>query len=111
MKRVQLPMVDFNTCQEALKSTRLTKHFILHPSFVCAGGIAGKDTCKGDGGAPLVCQIGPASENRYTQVGSVAWGIGCNDAVPGVYANIALFRNWIDTNVRNFGYDTTTYSF
>lgn len=70
MKRVSLPMVDFETCQNALRTTRLSKHFILHPSFTCAGGIAGKDVCKGDGGAPLVCPIGPASEYRYVQVGT-----------------------------------------
>jgi plasma kallikrein len=45
------------------------------------------------------------------QVGSVAWGIGCNDAIPGVYANIPLFRNWIDQNVRRSGFDPQVYSY
>lgn len=65
---------------------------------------------QGDGGSPLVCPIG-AGNNRYVQVGAVAWGIGCRDAIPAVYANIAIFRNWIDTNVQNWGFDPSSYSF
>jgi len=40
---------------------------------------------------------------RYEQAGIVAWGIGCGDVVPGVYANVARFRTWIDSqlNQRN----------
>lgn len=37
MKKIELPMVQFNECQERLKSTRLGRRFLLHPSFVCAG--------------------------------------------------------------------------
>ena len=33
-----------------------TLHFRLRSGEVCAGGEAGKDSCDGDGGAPLVCQ-------------------------------------------------------
>lgn len=51
---------------------------------------------KGDGGAPLVCQIEGSAEDQQYQAGMVAWGIGCNDPIPGVYANVAKFRTWID---------------
>merc|ERR1712013_364419 len=33
-------------------STRLGQKYKLHDSFICAGGVNGKDTCKGDGGSP-----------------------------------------------------------
>lgn len=33
-------------CQEILRTTRLGPKFILHDSFICAGGEEGKDTCK-----------------------------------------------------------------
>lgn len=45
LKKIDLPMVDRNTCQYNLRKTRLGKLFNLHKSFVCAGGIKGKDAC------------------------------------------------------------------
>merc|ERR1712061_857572 len=55
MKEIDLPVVDHDTCQDKLRQTRLGGKFKLDNSFVCAGGLNGKDTCKGDGGSPLVC--------------------------------------------------------
>lgn len=45
LKKIQLPIVPFDECQNALRTTRLGKFFILHESFICAGGKEGKDTC------------------------------------------------------------------
>ncbi|KAJ8971755.1 hypothetical protein NQ314_000572, partial [Rhamnusium bicolor] len=78
LKKIDLPIVARNTCQEKLRQTRLGKFFELHRSFICAGGEPEKDTCKGDGGSPLVCPIGGKGE-RYYQAGIVAWGIGCGE--------------------------------
>merc|ERR1712012_1345392 len=50
LKEIEIPTVDSNTCQAKLRSTRLGQRFRLDPSFMCAGGVPGKDTCKGDGG-------------------------------------------------------------
>merc|ERR1711988_1293582 len=80
----------------SLRTTRLGKRFQLDDSFICAGGVDGKDTCKGDGGSPLVCQskFDPTS---YVQAGIVAWGIGCGeDNTPGVYASVSKGVCWID---------------
>lgn len=109
LKKVDLPIVPRPKCQTLLRKTRLSKHFVLHPSFICAGGIVGKDTCKGDGGAPLVCPI-PGSTERYYQAGIVAWGIGCNTETPGVYVNVPLFRDWIDMKMIAKGFDTKHYT-
>merc|ERR1712186_151652 len=54
-EEIDLPVVNQGVCQDKLRSTRLGQKYKLHDSFLCAGGIAGKDTCKGDGGSPLVC--------------------------------------------------------
>lgn len=83
LKRVELPIVPSSYCQDALRKTRLGTHFELNKSFICAGGENGKDTCKGDGGSPLVCPI-PGTINRFYQAGIVAWGIGCGDKMPGI---------------------------
>ncbi|KAK0070738.1 hypothetical protein PV326_002128, partial [Microctonus aethiopoides] len=63
-------------------------------SFMCAGGETGKDSCTGDGGAPLVCS---SNSGQWTAVGLVGWGIGCADStVPGVYVNIFNYLSWIN---------------
>jgi len=111
MKKVPLPIVPFNQCQSALQNTRLTDKFRLDPSFICAGGVPGIDTCQGDGGAPLVCPVGFPGDNRYAQSGIVAWGIGCKESHPAVYANVALARDWIDSQVRFIGLDTSYYTY
>uniref|UniRef100_A0A1B6GUA2 Phenoloxidase-activating factor 2 n=1 Tax=Cuerna arida TaxID=1464854 RepID=A0A1B6GUA2_9HEMI len=104
LKKVELPIVRRDQCLESLRQTRLGRHFKLHESFICAGGIAGKDTCKGDGGSPLAC---PSRDNPgiYVQAGIVAWGIGCGTDTPGVYADVSHFRNWIDNKLSIFNID------
>merc|ERR1712115_348412 len=96
LKEIDLPVVGHDQCEAKLRTTRLGKRFQLDDSFICAGGVDGKDTCKGDGGSPLVCQskFDPTS---YVQAGIVAWGIGCGeDNTPGVYASVSQATCWID---------------
>ncbi|XP_052745609.1 phenoloxidase-activating factor 2 isoform X2 [Bicyclus anynana] len=57
LKKIEVPVVERRQCQTALRKTRLGHFFELHSSFMCAGGEPGQDTCKGDGGSPLVCPI------------------------------------------------------
>merc|ERR1712126_171684 len=96
LKEIDLPVVRHDQCEAKLRTTRLGRRFQLDDSFICAGGEDGKDTCKGDGGSPLVC---PSKYDPYTyiQTGVVAWGIGCGeDNVPGVYASVSEAVCWID---------------
>merc|ERR1712227_873146 len=96
LKEIDLPVVGHDQCQDSLRTTRLGQKFKLHDSFLCAGGVAGKDTCKGDGGSPLVCPS-KYDPNTYVQAGIVAWGIGCGEnGTPGVYADVAKATCWID---------------
>lgn len=111
LKKIDLPIVQRGPCQDALRKTRLGNHFELHNSFICAGGEKGKDTCKGDGGSPLVCPI-QGHSGRYFQAGIVAWGIGCGDNnTPGVYVNVPLFRGWIDEQMAHKNFDTSEYTY
>lgn len=46
LKKVELGLVPNDECQQRLRLTRLQKYFKLDPSFICAGGVQGADTCK-----------------------------------------------------------------
>ncbi len=72
------------------------------------------DTCKGDGGSPLVCPVersnaprnnspynddtdGFDEDDQYVQAGIVGWGIGCGqEGIPGVYTDVASQLCYID---------------
>lgn len=96
LKEVDLPVVNNFECEQRLKRTRLGAAFVLHPGFLCAGGEEGKDACKGDGGGPLVCEVGGV----WQVAGIVSWGVGCGQAgVPGVYVNVAKYHDWIQSVV------------
>merc|ERR1711909_84116 len=99
LKEIDLPVVSNYECQDKLRSTRLGQKYKLHDSFICAGGVNGKDTCKGDGGSPLVCPS-KYDPDTYVQAGMVAWGIGCGEnGVPGVYADVSKATCWIDQQI------------
>lgn len=64
------------------------------PSMLCAGFSHGEqDACRqGDSGGPL--NLGAEL------IGIVSWGEQCAlPPFPGVYARVAFFRNWIDSNM------------
>lgn len=44
LKKVEVPVVPFEKCQDALRTTILTEIFVLHESFMCAGGEEGIGT-------------------------------------------------------------------
>jgi len=96
LKEIDLPVVNNTHCESMMRQTKLGKRFKLDNSFICAGGVDGRDTCKGDGGSPLVCPS-KTDPDTYVQAGIVAWGIGCGeDNVPGVYASVSKGLCWID---------------
>merc|ERR1719260_352464 len=111
LKEIDLPVVGNSQCQDSLRRTRLGRKFKLDDSFICAGGVGQKDTCKGDGGSPLVCQS-KYDPNTYVQSGIVAWGIGCGeDNTPGVYASVSKGVCWIDYAMTcQFGQQSGSYS-
>lgn len=99
MKRIELPIISNDVCEVSLKNTTLGEEFTLHHSTICAGGEIGPDTCKGDDGSPLACEI-KESHGRYYLSGIVSWGLKCGDGVPRVYVNVPLFREWIDDEIQ-----------
>ncbi|XP_050316816.1 trypsin alpha-3-like [Bactrocera neohumeralis] len=76
----------------------------ITPRMLCAGvPQGGKDACQGDSGGPLV--VGGE------QVGICSNGFGCGlRKYPGVYSNIAVLRNWIQSHVNTSCSDTKAVS-
>ncbi|CAB3262329.1 unnamed protein product [Arctia plantaginis] len=107
LKKVQIDIIPYTRCSTLLKRTRLGSNFRLHSSFICGGGAESKNTCQGDGGAPLVCPIG---NDRYKLTGLVSWGIGCGQkATPALYTNVPKYRQWVDKKMENWGLETLWY--
>ena len=67
LQQVELPLIPRDECQRLFRRTKLGPRFQLDQSFICAGGEENVDTCKGDGGGPLVCPL-LEDPNRYVQV-------------------------------------------
>lgn len=97
LKKVELPLVDHESCQTRLRNSRLGQDFVLHKGFMCAGGDQDRDTCLGDGGGPLNCQIGDTG--HFYQVGIILAGIGCKNEYPAFYADLRYYRNWIEDKI------------
>jgi len=96
LKEVTVPLVEYNSCQDTMRQTRLGRSFNLDPGMLCAGGEEAKDACQGDGGSPLVCR---RQDGSYQLAGLVSWGIGCGQrGIPGVYVNINNYLQWIRHN-------------
>merc|ERR1712127_33096 len=104
LQKIQLPVVGRRECQKRMENTARFKGkgFRLHDSWMCIGGVEGKDTCKGDGGSPHVCK----TDEGWTQVGAVAWGVECGAAVPTIYSSIPNAMCWIDWVMSCFGEST-----
>jgi len=103
LKKAEVKLVERENCQERLRRTKLGIDFKLHESFICAIGENGEDTCKGDGGTPLVCPL-KSDRSRYFQMGITSWGIGCNTKeIPGVYVGVSFFNDWIYNQINQLG--------
>lgn len=86
----QVPAVDDGSCAQAYDN-------IDGPRHLCAGEPGtetnpGNDSCQGDSGGPLMI----ATQTEYVQVGIVSFGELCGVERPGVYAEVAAYREWIN---------------
>lgn len=89
-REVDLPLVSKSECEKRLRPVfekKGVRNWSLNPSEICAGGVPGKDTCRGEGGAPLVCY--DKNTDLYFAVGLVNYGFECNSDKPAVYTNLA----------------------
>lgn len=70
----------------------------LEEGQICAGGQAGKDSCRGDSGGPLMYENGRIDEI----IGIISFGpkpCGLENS-PGIYTKVFEYKNWILANIR-----------
>ncbi|GMF15342.1 unnamed protein product [Phytophthora fragariaefolia] len=71
--------------------------FNVDNSSVCAGGAAGRDSCVGDTGGPLIKEKGRGDTDDIL-IGLVSWGAGCGDkGYPAVYSRVSAAVEWINS--------------
>jgi len=96
LKKIQMSVRPRGPCEATLKEVQRKRNpkkvFKLHKTWMCVGGGEEFDTCEGDGGSPHICKV----DNRWVQVGTVAFGYGCNDGNPAIYSSVAAGMCWID---------------
>eukprot|EP00535_Pseudo-nitzschia_heimii_P009512 CAMPEP_0197184460 /NCGR_PEP_ID=MMETSP1423-20130617/9936_1 /TAXON_ID=476441 /ORGANISM="Pseudo-nitzschia heimii, Strain UNC1101" /LENGTH=551 /DNA_ID=CAMNT_0042635273 /DNA_START=86 /DNA_END=1741 /DNA_ORIENTATION=+ len=103
LQEVELDYVDNEACDEGHGHTGEVTE-----DMMCVGG-DDKDSCIGDSGGPLIKRGSSMEEDRL--VGLVSWGRGCAEkGVPGVYARISYFYDWIlKTVCENFTDEAPLY--
>ncbi|KFB34780.1 AGAP010730-PA-like protein [Anopheles sinensis] len=85
MKKISLPVIPRARCERMLQFAGLGPFYRLPQGFMCAGGEANVDMCKGDGGSPLACK---QTNGSFVLAGIVSWGIGCGGQNrPGAYVS------------------------
>lgn len=85
-KHVMLPYADEGYCKGRFPNLPLT-------NVVCAGGQAGKDSCNGDSGGPLMYEF----DQSFVVIGVLSFGYReCGlEGWPGVYVNVFKYMKWI----------------
>ena len=90
LQEAAVPIVEQSVCQQYY-----TRFIDITFDMVCAGYTTGTiDACHGDSGGPLMCQQG----DKWYVAGLTSFGRDCAAVgFPGVYANVATLRDWVDT--------------
>ncbi|EGZ06482.1 serine protease trypsin-like protein [Phytophthora sojae] len=92
LQRVDLELWDNEAC---------LSEFVVDDTMVCAGGAAGKDSCVGDSGGPLIKDKGTGDSDDIL-VGLSSWGVRCEDeGMPTVYSRVSTAVEWINSMMKN----------
>jgi len=95
-KLEKVPILSYDQC--SAKGLNVN----LRESQICAGGIKGQDSCRGDSGSGLYIQQSVEDQNtpRYL-IGIVSFGSrDCGNGRPGVYTRVSSFIPWIVRNLK-----------
>ena len=98
LRKVQLTTVGRRRCSRSYEG------FNVELSEICAIGqgttVLGSqtvygDTCRGDSGGPLMCNV----NGTNIAIGITSFGKGCGLGNPGVYTRVCYYKDWIRDKV------------
>ena len=90
LREARVPLLEDNVCRQAFE-------YDITQNQMCAGYTrGGVDTCAGDSGGPLMCEIEKNGVRRWYVYGVTSFGEGCGDRGKyGIYTRVTNFSNWI----------------
>ncbi|EDV42854.1 uncharacterized protein Dana_GF18202 [Drosophila ananassae] len=96
--KAELDPVSTRSCNERYASQRRT----VTTNQLCAGGVEGVDSCRGDSGGPLLLEDYYEGNSNYYIAGVVSYGpTPCGlKGWPGVYTRVAAYIDFIENNIR-----------
>ncbi|KAK5647654.1 hypothetical protein RI129_002546 [Pyrocoelia pectoralis] len=101
--KLQVPVKSMDDCAPVYNSRNVN----LGVGQLCAGGVEGKDSCRGDSGGPLMTLQYVPSDSDYNWYvsGVVSFGPSpCGVAGwPGVYTKVTEYIPWIIKNIKSAG--------
>ncbi|XP_052744821.1 phenoloxidase-activating enzyme [Bicyclus anynana] len=87
---LSVPYVSWDKCEKVQEPDIINTQ-------ICAGGIAGKDSCRGDSGGPLMYEY----NERFYVVGVISYGSRtCGDGMPATHTNVNQYMTWIKETMR-----------
>ncbi|KAF4521141.1 hypothetical protein B566_EDAN012907 [Ephemera danica] len=90
-RNVEVQLIDHSICEKYIQE-HIDPYFHLDNSFLCGNNTQAANVTKGDGGAPLVCDVvGTNAPQRFAVAGLTSWKY--NELV--VFVNITENRDWI----------------
>ncbi|KAJ2938769.1 hypothetical protein O0L34_g3390 [Tuta absoluta] len=94
--KVNVPVVSRSQCASVF--SRVNRE--IWNKQLCAGGLAGKDSCRGDSGGALMGRV-PTADNWFA-IGVVSYGPSpCGTpGWPGVYTRVGAYVDWIVSKIR-----------
>ncbi|KAL9700343.1 hypothetical protein quinque_003784 [Culex quinquefasciatus] len=94
---LEVPSWNNDRCGEAFSSVNVD----IIETQLCAGGVKGQDSCRGDSGGPLMKTERVGGKVAWFLKGIVSFGTEkCGtENVPGVYTRISKYMDWILENI------------
>ena len=93
LRKINMTVVGQRFCDRAFTNETIgpTQMCAIGQQFQSLYGPIYEDTCRGDSGGPLMCQV----DGSMVALGIVSFGRGCGRSTPGVYTRICSYKRWM----------------